>query len=667
MPLKGEAKKAYQKEYYTDLKKFNELLDSFVARDNAANGVRHLSEALSYGNLGKIYLGQPYKEVDDEDKKKKQKPPNPSESDILGMPRSFDEWLQLRDQARKDLFWFGKDVLKHDLLPHVHQIVCDQFVQKNFDGAFPESYTIGDVHKAFQKQERFDQFGNPTREALVLDPRGFYKSTISRVDCVQWMINVPDIRILLITGEFSLAKSMMKMVKGYLFLDKGDTPTDFHLLFPEYILTGRDGSSWSPFTVPCRKHKQTEPTFWVKPIGANLSGWHCDVKKGDDVITDKNANTIEVRDELNKKYSGSNYILDGWGFSDSIGTRYFGPPNPDWYGLKLDAASKSSDSAIKVFQRSAWVVEPEYTDVPLKDLSEGMVTLTFPEKASFKELRKELLEDEKLFRCQRLNEPIGSDEGSSFKISFSEDVLRKHTYGIDVAPKVGDVYICWDWALSAEKHSDYSSGAVGRVYQKDDGDYGLVVLEVACDKWDQSELALQIVLLEKKYHPKKTLIEASLGAELLRAYLAAVFQRHGVAMPEFKWQPPSTESNAKRNRIKGLEILLKEERLFFVSGHWIDNLYEQFTKYTGEKKNRGRKDDIPDSIAYFYHFLPRFPGLNQKEKELMDKQEEAQKTINLLRYQYSQYFGTTHTAPKADPLDPPEDTGWTPKWPTRKT
>jgi hypothetical protein len=480
------------------------------------------------------------------------------------------------------------------------------------------------------------------------------------------MVNVPDIRILLITGEFSLAKAMMKMVKGYLFLAKGDDPTDFHLLFPEYILTGRDGGSWSPFFLPCRKHTQTEPTFWVRPINGNLSGWHCDVKKGDDVITDKNANTDEVREELNKKYSGSNYILDSWSISDTVGTRYFGPPHPDWYGLKLKAASESSDSAIKVFHRAAWVVKPEFVDVPLKDLSEGMVTLTFPEKNSFKDLRKELLDDEKLFRCQRLNEPQSSDEGSSFKVSFSEEDLRRHTYGIDVAPKVGDVYICWDWALSAEKHSDYSAGSVGRVYQREDGIYGLSILEVACDKWDQSELALQIVLLEKRYHPKKTLIEASLGAELLRAYLAAVFQRHGLVMPEFKWQPPSTENNAKRNRIKGLEILLREDRLHFVSGHWIDSLYEQFTRYTGEKKNRGRHDDIPDSIAYFHHFLPKFPGLNLKEKEQMDKQEEAQKSRNLLRNQYGRYFGTTQITPNAPDIPgAEEDEGWKPRWPTR--
>ena len=661
MPLTGAAKDAYNKKYREKEKEFREYLDSLDARDKESGGQRYRSEALSYIDLGKVYLGQPYKDNDSEEdpRKKKKELPNPSKIDILGMSRSFEEWLQLRDQARKDLFWLGTAVLKHDFLPHVHQVVCDQFVQKNFDGCFHAGYTIGDVHKAIDKQERYDDQGNPTKEALILDPRGFYKSTISRVDCIQWMINVPDIRILLITGEHSLAKAMMKMVKGYLYLAKGDTPTDFHLLFPEYVLTGREGESGAPFTIPCRKHNQTEPTFWVRPIGGSLSGWHCDVKKGDDVITYKNSNTEDVRLEFNNKYSGSNYINDKWTFTDTVGTRYFGPPCPDWYGVKLKQAAESKDSSIKIFHRSAWYPKPEYVEVALKDLTEEMVTLPFPEKASFKDLRKELLEDEKIFRCQRLNEPMDSDEGSMYSCSFKEDDLRRHTYGSDAAPKVGDIYICWDWALTAEKHSDYSAGAVGRVYRKDDGTYGLCILRVVYGKWDQTALALQIVLLEKKYHPKRTLIEASLGSELLRIYLKSLFDRYQVAWPDILWQPPSHQANAKRNRIKGLETLLKEDRLHFVSGDWIDLTYEQFTRYNGERKNMGRKDDIPDAISYFSHFLPKFPGLDEKAKEELKKVEESERDKARLRQQYNQIFGAQ--APTPQPTQQaPEQTGWKP-------
>jgi phage terminase large subunit-like protein len=677
MPLTPEQKKIYNKEYNRKLQERKDLFASAAGKDIEEHGKRYLAEALSYEDLVKIYYGEPYKVVDEEEpeeesgkKKRKVKKPkqiNPSETEIFGRVITFQEWLDFRDKARKDLFWFGTAVLGHDFLSRVHQPICDIFVSKNFDGAFSQGYKLNDVHEAIKRQQRFDDNGNPTREALILDPRGFYKSTINRVDCVQWMINVPDIRILLITGEHSLAKAMMVSIKKYLCLPKGETPTDFHLLFPEYVLTGRDSTTGTPFTVPCRKHPQVEPTFWVRPVGGNLSGWHCDIKKGDDVITDKNANTDDVRDELNKKYSGSSYIVDQWGFTDTIGTRYFGPPNPDWYGLKLKAAADSKDSAMKFSIRAAWVVKPEHIDKSLRDLTEDMVDLTFPEKVSFRELRAELLDNENLFRCQRLNEPLGSDQDSGYKVSFDEQVLQRHLYQKEAAPQNGDVFICWDWAPTATSRSDYSAGVVARVYVCPDGRYGLVILEVACDKWTQSELAVQIISLNKKWNPKKTMIEKSMGAEGLAIYLHDLAPRFGVTLDIF-WRPPSTEIHAKKTRIKGLEILLKEDRLWFVSGHWVQQTFDQLTRYTGDPKNRGRHDDIPDAMSYFpITFFP-LSSMTVKEAAAAKAYFEEEKVKAQIKQQYDRIFGKPPTQSLfIQPSDNGVDQGgWRPVWPTKK-
>src|ERR1700674_4462869 len=102
MALTGDEKKKYNKQYREKEKKVREFLDSLVAKDVEAAGERYKSEALSYTDLGKIYFGQSYKETQEEEdsRKKKIEIPNPSGSDILGMSRSFEEWLQLRDQAR---------------------------------------------------------------------------------------------------------------------------------------------------------------------------------------------------------------------------------------------------------------------------------------------------------------------------------------------------------------------------------------------------------------------------------------------------------------------------------------------------------------------------------------------------------------------------------------
>jgi hypothetical protein len=627
------------------------LKEILHTRDLQAGKSRYKSEIYSLVTLANIFLGEQWKDNEEEDKrtsaanKKKKKIISPYTSSILGVPSgkyesvenllaNFENWLALRDRARKDLFWLCKDVLKKDLWPDVHQVVCDQFVKKNFDGAFPDGYTINDVHEAINQQERFDECGRPTKEMILLDSRSFYKSTIDGIDAIQWMLNVPDIRILILTGEYKLGVGFLKEIKGYLYLAEGAEPSDLNLLFPEYIVRGVDGTSKEPLLLDVRKHTQVSATIWVNSIDSNLSGWHCDVKKGDDVVTDANSNSEDVRIALKEKFDGTQNILDDWGFSDNIGTRYF--PN-DWYGTRIASYRENpEENPVKYFCRGCWVVKPEYVEVPLKELTAEMVELTFPQKRTFKILRQKLLNNEREFRCQQLNEPTGLDKDDGFRVQFDESSLRAHLILSKEVPTAGDVYVCWDWALSANKYSDMSVGVAGRVYVKD-GVWGICVLEIIYGRWRSSELAMQIVSFNKKWNPKKTLIEKSNGAELLNLEIIRQAMRFETTLDVF-WKPPSVQENAKRNRIKGLESLLVDNRLYFTIGPWIDETFSQLTRYTGEKKNRGRKDDIPDALSYLSFFLPSSLG-NQKDSEEMQALVKAQKEQEFRKANYERYFG----------------------------
>ena len=642
-----------------------QFFDVAVGRDAIAEKNRFKSEVYSQLTLAKIFTGVEWKETQEEDdrrtsaanKKKKKKPINPSNNVIAGVTTDtydtleelvagFDHWLELRDRARKDLFWLAKTILKKDLEPAVHQVVCDQFVQKNFDGAFPEGYTIGDVHAAIDRQERYDECGSPTKEMILLDARGFYKSTIDGIDAVQWMLNVPDIRIFLITGVYKLGIGFLKEIKGYLYLADGAEPTDIQFLFPEYVIKGIDGTSKEPLLLDVRKHTQVAPTIWVNSIDSSLSGNHCDIKKGDDVVDDSNSNSDDVRITLKEKFDGTDNVLDPWGFSDNIGTRYF--PS-DWYGTRLTSYREDPiENAIKYFCRACWKVKPEFVEVPIKELTADMVVVTFPQKEGFNKLRKKLLNNERSFRCQQLNEPAGIDRDDGFRVQFDEDSLRAHMILMANASKDGDIFICWDWALSANKYSDMSVGVAGRVYFKD-GIWGICVLEIIFGRWRASELALQIVSFNKKWNPKKTLIEKSNGAELLNLEIMRKAAQFEMMMDVF-WKPPALQENAKRNRIKGLESLLSDNRLYFIVGPWLDETFSQLTRYTGEKKNRGRKDDIPDALSYLSFFLPTSLG-GEKDSEEMQALVKAQKDINMRKRNYERYFGGQQLPPP--PVDAP--------------
>ena len=120
MPLQGAEKSAYMKKYHEERKlKEQELKRQEQLQENEKNrgkrlalasneGRRYASELLSKDKL-KIWF-----EMADG-------------KDILGRPRVFgwpeddsqadpESWIGLRDRARKDLFWLGRDVLHRDLV-----------------------------------------------------------------------------------------------------------------------------------------------------------------------------------------------------------------------------------------------------------------------------------------------------------------------------------------------------------------------------------------------------------------------------------------------------------------------------------------------------------------------------------------------------------------------
>jgi predicted phage terminase large subunit-like protein len=674
-------------------------------------GKRFKSEARSYTKLVRLYYGQPETGDADEElggelektkkeKKKGSKRPNPSETRIRIQDSNVDpaqrskgrrrrtaedisyevddvvnfwRWLELRDRARKDLFWLGR-LLGKGLYRSVHQITCDQFVPKNFGGPwlnadgtedtrrapvesmYFEDYSLDDLHDFIDEHHQWRE-----REMMLLDSRGFYKSTIDGVDSVQWLLNCPDIRILIITGEYKLAVAFAKEIKGYFNLSEGQEPTAFHLLFPEYVLRGVDGTSAEPLFCPARIHDQKEGSLWVNSIVANLSGWHCDIKKGDDIVTDENSNSEEAREKIKVKYDGTDDLLDPHGFMDHIGTRYF---TDDWYGTRLTPNPETGEVApIKYHKRGCWTVKAEYADIPPIKLTEDMVTLNFPQRWTFSKLRTVLLKKysthgDRYFRNQQLNEPTDAAEDSGFKISFTEQDLRAHMYQREAAPKSGDIFIVWDWALSDKKTSDYSVGVVARLYKNDAGEWAFVILEIVYDKWKHSELAFQIVALSKRYGPKVTMIEKSNAFEYLKNEIDRVGQRVGY-QPYIYWKQPSREENAKRNRIKSVEILLNEHRLHFVLGPWIDDTIKQFTQYTGEKKNKGRKDDIPDAISYLLYVLPAEarPIIDKIDPE-EEKRIEEERDKQFLKARHREaYFGSDGTR-----LHPGQPSQQAPTW-----
>lgn len=567
---------------------------------------------------------------------------------------SFQRWLDLRDKARKNLLWLGR-LLGYGLFYSVHQYVCDQFVQKNFDGMYFPGYTVDDFHDVIRAQKRFTNDGvTECREMILLESRGAYKSTIDGIDCVQWLINCPDIRIMIMTGVKSLAKRFAKQIKKSFYLPAKGTPTAFQLLFPEYTLTGVDGRSESPLECPAANFNQKEPNLWVTSIESSNTGDHCDIRKADDVVTPKNSADKELREELKFEFDGTDDVLDQWGFSDVIGTRYF---TDDWYGTRLLPNPETGEVApLRYSCRGCWSLPPQVEadykakKISLKQIIDGKLgTLTFPYKLTWAELRKTLnKKGERSFKNQQLNEATDAKADDAFINHFDEDVLKAHCYQRSAVPREMEIIQTWDFAYSDHKTSDFSVGVTAGIYQTTKKELAVVILEVIFDKWKSSELPIHMLSFYEKYRPTKVYIEEANGVNFLMGNIKNSAQIKGSDMPSRIYlRPVSVHANAKGTRVKDLEFLLGHDRLWFVLGPWLDETFKQLTQYTGKKSTTYRKDDIPDAMSFITEHLPPSALLHNPDPKQVEKEHEERRIKDAKRDVYNRMFGgPSPTAPK---------------------
>src|ERR1700676_1073689 len=570
---------------------------------------------------------------------------------------TFGEWLDYRDKGRRDLFWLS-GLLEKRLYHGTHHAICDMFVKKDFSGKYFPDFNRDDVSDIIRKHKRYAEDGTETRTALILAPRSGWKSTIDGIDAVQWLLNAPDIRIMIITAFRPLSKMFLKEVKSYFYLPPRGEATAFQLLYPEYVLTGLAGRSRENLDCPAATFKSKEAHLWVTSLESSITGQRCDICKADDIVDPKNSTDEEMRQNLIDKFNGALNLTEPWGFIDIIGTRYF---TDDYYGVRMKADDDGIIAPYALLSLSAWYPKPGFEieyhrllEEPngMSQVTENMVDLWFPSKLDFHTLRRKMLESkernssniqkERNFRNQYLNIATDAAEVSEFTVHFDIQTLRAMTYALSAAPIAGETFVSIDWAYSDGKTSDYSALAAVRRHTRADGTYELIVLEVLFGKWKSSVLAEKIVLFLRKYQPFGTFIEKALGHDLLHTLLVWNAGRYQVDLSRVQYVPTGNTKNEKANRIKTLEVLIAAERLHFVAGPWIDELYKQFEGFTGETK-KGRKDDIPDAISRVSKTLPStmFTGIEYdgtEEKRLAEKQTKKIRKA----HHYNTYFGTNY-------------------------
>lgn len=246
------------------------------------------------------------------------------------MAKKFDleKWKAMRQECRTDLWRLCqvlgyKDVGK----PHIRIYKHLQQFKGGLEPLNQVTLKTGCGYKPLVPMWELQG----KRKKLSLVTRGGLKTTIlTQAHAIQWILNYPDIRILLVSAQLGRAKDFLKGIKEH--FTKNEL---FRWLFPEYCPktteAGKieDFGNDEQFTLPCRRVAGIkEPTLRVASADSSVAGGHYDVIKVDDLVEDQNTRTPGGIEQT-RKFFGSLWplletssVAPGHGWLDVTGTIY---------------------------------------------------------------------------------------------------------------------------------------------------------------------------------------------------------------------------------------------------------------------------------------------------------------------------------------------------------
>jgi phage terminase large subunit-like protein len=534
--------------------------------------------------------------------------------------------IEVRRRSRQDLYWLiayflwdsspegvNKPITKSLLREKTHRPLCDTFVRKD------NTKDIADQDPVF-------------KERIVLYPRGAFKSTIDIADAVQWILNFPEIRILFVTAEDSLAVGFVDRAKGH-FVMRPKNPSLMNLFFSEFCVDEKKLGSSFEFTCPVwskLKVKRAEATIMARSINSTLSGWHFEIIKADDIVNTQNSDKQEACKKVIDHFDIDANMLMSFGYLDFIGTRY---SEFDLYGDKimkntgtvstvsgLDNTNDprpwtrytNPDTGTIIMIGKAREMKPEakklVQDETVKEdqLEEKDFYFLFPESLGHKILLKKKRTNETVFEGQQQQNPR-----SKSKIVMGRLLLEKRTIPFAKVP-IGPVIITWDFAFSPDKKRDFSTAAVGVYNAKGE----LFIIHLVRKHFTPAALAKEVVDLAQRYHPVVCAIENAGGSKLLEPSIMAEARRRNqqwliTLCKRIDWFKTDNHKGSKKMRMGTMHPPLVEGKLFFVNTlPYLQVLYDEFEVCLGNHHH----DDIPDVISQQLRYVPQVKSMMIKKK-----------------------------------------------------
>lgn len=506
----------------------------------------------------------------------------------------IENWKLDYKRGQTNLFWLCTVPLAEplDLLENensLHRMICgDFFIKKD---PYIEARTW---KEAVSKQSTI-------KNRMLLYPRGTFKSSIDRIDVVQWIICFQNIRVLVMTAEETLAESFVKDIRKHFLIPENNRLTQFQMLYFQHCWEGRVKGATNEFTTKARTQEQPEPTVLALSLGMSTAGKHFDVGKYDDCVSETNSGpraSVEARKTVSDDLKLKRYLIDGYGYRDYVGTIY---DPEDAYAILQRTIPE-----LHVYKRPAMWLKSSARTKPRQELTENDWDLLFPydsqgvERLTYKFLKSEQDIDEYLFSCQYLLEPL-----SARTVRFTEQLLRSHITQSEGLPQPGTYrsFSAWDLAYSIEAGRDYSVGTVGWFGIAGPQAGRVFIVDIVRGRFSKSELAFQIAEQAAKWNVERIGIENSPGAQFLDTDIRLQLIRAQYSNCPIDYFPIDNHKGAKNARAETLETLLVAHRLWLASdiGPVLEEVITEFVHFKPALK---RKDDCVDSIAHLVRYLP---------------------------------------------------------------
>lgn len=482
----------------------------------------------------------------------------------------------------------------------VHQPMADLYFPKNNGLSIPEQHKI--------------------KNRLHLDPRTTGKTTMGRVDLIQWILAFPEeISILTETATKPLAEAISRSMAEFFWKGKDTTPTPLQRLFPELCDEKKPTGLWD---TPVRLLGTLDHTLAFTSPKSSQSGWHPWITNVDDICDTENSGIHAHQDVrqgvIDTYYTNKNTLLPG-GFNFIKGTRY----HPfELYGDILD---KLDPEQWKVLIRAAMLVKSGRKLMPGEFPPEDDVILNFPEMPGmdYKSLRQKFFDDYESFMCQQQNDPQGGHIAT-----FDEDLYNTMLIAPERIPPLGDTYICWRLPYGGKDYmADRASGAVARVWEGK-----VYVLDAWDNKYTPSRLAEKIVKESREQQTQYLLMEDLPGVQYMEAGIRNEMNKRNVSA-RIQWLDFEEDDTVRKERIKSMEPQARAGRILVSTACGKSGELKRQLVNFGLVPENG----IVDCISRLAAKVP----ISQMRQEIEDEELEAlRRQSDMVAYRFVHGYGS---------------------------